>query len=630
VAWLVLLLLVSTFLICLDVLRRIPLGWYGPELIGATLSGAFLLAAWMAFLPCCIYSYSVGTAMAAAVGLGLAATGFRRRWQPPRPIRWPPRLTGWLLATLPVSALLAFYFYTSELPPGEKGWFTGISAWQDIALHSSLISYWDAQPHFVARLPLCWNTPLPYHFLLDFLSLLFYRTGMPLGTAMLIPVLGLALSLVQMLYFLCWRAFRSQAACLLFPLLFLCGGSPWGVKYFLLDAMKRPADMSFWHFLVHNDGDWSNQWDKGLYFSNVVTSSFLPQRPIMFGYCAVAFIMLIVFEAGRRRRPAGLWVAAALTGLMPLGHVHAFLMCLGLLVWNAGLAACQERRLRTAWSGPLLLALLLAAPQLLWLKLLQGSQPYLHLKLGWELKRNQCVLTFWAENMGPAFYFLWLNGRKLFERRRGFFYRLYLPALLAFGLANVVLLQPAEYDNIKILLFVYMLVCMVAAFYLVRQSRRGIWVVKAFTVALVLAWTATGFLTHIREINGSHSPALTYDDVLFGERLKQLIPPGSVVACLPDVHMPVTMVAGREVLLGYPGFVESYGLPWAERAQALWNLLAGKDTAHLIREYHVSYVIGDRAWQNKMWFFNYHYFDDHYRKIYDGPRWIVYRTDQLR
>ena len=115
---------------------------------------------------------------------------------------------------------------------------------------------------------------------------------------------------------------------------------------------------------------------------------------------------------------------------------------------------------------------------------------------------------------------------------------------------------------------------MVASWYIVRASYRYR-VVRWLSVALVLAWTASGLLTHIHEINSRDSLMLSEESVAFGHRLQALIPPDSIVACQINVHPPVAVVAGREVVMAYDGWVNSWGLPWRQEDNDLRAMLDG-------------------------------------------------------
>jgi len=103
--------------------------------------------------------------------------------------------------------------------------------------------------------------------------------------------------------------------------------------------------------------------------------------------------------------------------------------------------------------------------------------------------------------------------------------------------------------------------------------------------------------------------------------------PDAIFAVADEHNSPVSTLAGRRVLVGYPGWLWTYGLAdYVQKEADDKKILAGDPAAlDLARKYGVDYVMigpqevprgGSRA-----------YWDDHATLVYDDGEYAVYRVD---
>jgi uncharacterized membrane protein len=96
-----------------------------------------------------------------------------------------------------------------------------------------------------------------------------------------------------------------------------------------------------------------------------------------------------------------------------------------------------------------------------------------------------------------------------------------------------------------------------------------------------------------------------------------------------DEHnSPISTLTGRRVLIGYPGWLWTYGLPdWQSKGADNKLILAGdSSTPDLVKKYSVDYVmigpqeIGHGASKA--------YWDEHGTRVYERGGYTVYRTSR--
>jgi hypothetical protein len=581
-----------------------------------------LAGGWVYWLAVLAVGPVLGAIAAPVLLLGLAgAGGWRARGRAVslRPV--PRGLLGWWLATtVPLSALLAHLAWTHYLLPlPGGGWGSAGSTWGDLALHASLASRFAQEPRFEWDLPLLAGAPLTYPFLPDFLSGALHRAGASLRWSLLAPTLVLLLALVQLLFFMGWRATGRRAGAALASLLVLLDGGAAALPTFWREL--RASGQPLVDYLRAAEHDFAHVPAINLRFSNLVCDALLPQRGMLAGMAAflVAALLLRGVWAGERARQgaagdgtlAPLLGAGTLLGSLPFVHVHTFLALAGVMAWLAarrgllgwtrshrdtgGAEEVDGRGARRAggwrWGAALGLGLLLAAPQLAWQLGQVHGRSFSHWQLGWMTAPGESPWAFWGRNLGVLLPFLvtapwWLRRWPA----GGFWLHLLAPCLFLFAVANVYLFQPHAYDNLKLLFYAYLALAIGSARLLAGWWRRGRWV-RPLTVGWLLLATAGGTLSVTREAT-LRWPLLDDDEVALGMALRRLTPPDARFLTADRHNHPVPMVAGRRIVLGYRGWLWTYGFDTAPVLEDVRSIYGGEPGAPaLLRRYGVDYVV---------------------------------------
>ena len=577
---------------------------------------AALAASWVAWLAVVAAGYATAAVLAPALLLGIAALlaararRARRRGAapgelPPARESWLPREVRlhWALATLPASALLARLFSTHYLPDRDGGWGSAGSTWGDLALHASLASRFAEQSRFEWSLPVLHGAPLNYPFLPDFLSGVLHRGGISLRWALLGPSLLLAFALVQLLFLTAWRATGSGRGGLFATLLVLLDGSAAGLAAAWTEW--QGSGVALGAFLRAMPRDYAHVPAINLRFSNIVTDALLPQRGMLAGMAtALVAVMLLrgAWEAAERRAADGaassprapralLAAAGALLGLLPFVHVHSFLVLAGLTVWLAAARLIGARggiRRELVWLLPPALGVALAAPQLAW-QLSHAQESFLRWRLGWMSGPGEDPFLFWLRNLGVLTPFL-VVAPWLLRRWDGFWRQALAALLVLFALGNAIRFQPHEYDNLKLLFYAYLALALLVARTLAAWWGSG-GARRVAAAAVLLLATTTGALAVLRETTLAW-PFLEREEVDLGFALRRLTPPEARFLTADKHNHPVPIVAGRQIVLGYRGWLWTYGASTGQHLRDVTAMYSGAPGAEqLLRRYDVAYVV---------------------------------------
>jgi hypothetical protein len=237
------------------------------------------------------------------------------------------------------------------------------------------------------------------------------------------------------------------------------------------------------------------------------------------------------------------------------------------------------------WAG-------LAVPQLL---LQQGAGPgalgAMRWQPGWVAPPDGWV-WFWAKNAGPFWPLLVIGlGRQALCPPA---VRRFLLAFMAvFVLANLLVFQPWDWDNTKVLVYWFLATCILAAL-VIAQAWSGTRLAGRIGLgALLGVLVASGVLENLDQLLGrDRHLLLTAEEITVGQYVRTTTPARSVLVAGPQHNQPASLLAGRTVVLGYPGWIWSHGLPYADRERDIRTIFqGGPETDSLVRRYHASYIL---------------------------------------
>ena len=602
------LLVVSLGLLGAGVVRRLPIATTALE--RTCLAGAIglTLGPWILLLAAWSLGFALGLPLAGAA----MAIGGIALWRTPAA---PPlaAVSTSRLSWLALGVLFASLFHGHMFHVEGGGLYTGGSSFGDLALHATLANRFAVDEVGFAS-PLVAGEPLTYPFLGDFLVGCLLRGGWSLAMAFAITGWVSILIALGMIQALALRVFGNRAAATLAVWLIVLSGSAVGAWYAVDDLAS--------HGLPAQLGDlpnYSHIRPRGVVFANFVCDFFLPQRALLAalpGFWAAAWALAVGVQTRTR---AAIVLGGVAFGLLPLIHVHSFLVGLGLAGWLA-VWHCARRHpgpsLRV-WVPTLGAMLALAAPQLAWQFGHSWSSGFGGWQLGW-LAPSGGWWWFWLRQWGLAFVLVPAVVVAAARHDRRFLLPFVIAALLWFGAANLYRFQPHDWDNMKFLVYAYMMLAIALAGGLARALAGGA-LRRAGAGLAIVALTATGAISVLREAD-LHEQLASSADVALAAELGRVLPPDARVLAADAHNHVVPMLAGRGVVMGYRGWLWTHGIAYAglERDVRRMFVLDG-DAPQLLARYGVTHVYigpGERH--------TFHAALDRYRKRY---RRVLVRGD---
>jgi len=542
-------------------------------------------------------------------GLGLLAGGYLLWRQVPKvgmafiPKAWP------LPTAVAVLALLMGYLFTRAVEVTPDAWLAQYNnTWSDWSYHASDTTAFVFGHNLPPQNPIFAGTPFRYPFAPDFASALLVGGGWSIPAALIWPSWAMTVLALSGLILWARRLTGGIAAGVIAVTLTLLGGGL-GFWFFFGDAARAGLITTLLHIPRSYD-----RFDPpvNIQWYNPILSYYLPQRSFVFG-AAIVMVVLLLLTPPLLRTPFFDWhgtlaavgqswrrwtleseavaflVAGALTGLLPLFHVHS-LVVVGIV------AACWALLFpRPAWIGFFAVMLLLAVPRLLMAVPGDPGAPpehqYPRWLIGW-MSGADVPAWFWIKNTGlfiPLLLLALLSPLALRGRAR----LLIAPFSLVFIVANLVKFQPWDWDNSKLLVFWYMASAVAVGALLVRFWRsQAFGAIGASVIWLSLVASGVLSLMQFLPPQGPSYVWFTAEEIQLAADVRRLTPPKAVFVTGEQPNNPIADLAGRSLLMSYPGWLWSHGINYTQREADLSRIYSGDAAAlDLLHHYHVAYVV---------------------------------------
>ena len=563
--------------------------------------------------------------------LRLDLTEARTRWLasprvPDHP--WPLLLVVLVCGAWTVHFLHQAYVYT------PTGLFAGyVNIWGDWAAHLSFTGSLAYGRNFPPEYPIDPGHHLGYPFMIDFLAANLIPLGSRLTSALVMSSGLLGLAFPAVLYLAAQRFTGGRAAAAIAVFVFLLSGGL-GFVYLLGDIQHGGLAV-----LLHLPREYTLNRDLNYQWLNPVLAYLVPQRSTLFGF-SLALILLVVLwlavRGGARGQP--FVFAGVLAGLTPIFHVHAYGTVVALALFWALLAW------RRQWLGFFVPALLIGVPILVWMwpaantSICSGG-PSLHgycFELGWlsylDWQKHAAILA------GADFVWFWIRNTSVFipvliaaHVLRSWiptgFVTWFSPMWLWFLVPNVIVLQPWDWDNTKFFIFWALLGSIVVGGVLSRMFQRGAGSAIVASALLILLGLS-GALDLARASDFSVSAVQFTDSggLQVADWVRSHTSPTALFVVADEHNSPIPTLAGRRILIGYPGWLWTYGLPdYVQKGADDKRILDGDpSTPELVRRYGVDYVmIGPQELPRGA---SRAYWDQHGVLVFNNGEYSVYRV----
>ena len=427
--------------------------------------------------------------------------------------------------------------------------------------------------------------------------------------------------------------------------------------------------------VAHMDGPQSRAYDNlfqppGRAVGNVqwytpVLAWWLPQRNFPYGFAVVVSVLLLL-GAGVRAPPgtrSPFILAGLLAGTLP--YVHA--QSLFVLVTVVPFVVLWSRRREWWWFAGS--AALLALPRLAQLvgggngvaaSCTGNSTVFPYLEPGWKWNTNPggaCVdpgvfsaglsgvlhatPRLFAALVDPGFWGFWVLNTGLIavvtlvvtlaagvrllpvssaRRAAGAvlqpfprdLLRFFLPFMVVFAACNVVVFQPQDWDNTKLLAYWHFAGALLVAVLLVRWWRASLVRAGIASVLLLTLVASSGLgIARVFQQERSHGGPYTWatpDDIALASAIVERTPPAAIFLTHGGQQDPINTLAGRTVVLGYDFWIRALGEDPGNRADDVRTVYQGCPGGGagcipgLLARYSVDFVAVERKDATASWF----------------------------
>ena len=527
---------------------------------------------------------------------------------------WP------LLVVAVVAGAYVYRLFASAYRVLPGGLYAGNGGtWADWAAHLSYAGSFAYGANFPPQLPLDPGHHLPYPFMIDFFAASLVPLGASVPTSLVLSSALLAFAFAPVMYLAGVRLTGSRPVAALAPFIFTLSGGL-GFTYFFGDLQARGLSV-----LAHLPREYSALGAENYQWLTPLIASMLPQRSTLFGFAIVLIVLALLFTAVERKGWETFLFAGVLTGLSPAFHVHGYGTCVALAAFW-----CAFHR-RRDWLAFFVPALALGVPVVLWLLPESGAQ--IRVQLGWMAMaggHQDNVLWFWLKNLGLFIPLLLLGqfGSRLLPTR---YAAHFAPVWLWFLVPNIWLFHPWDWDNQKFFVYWALLGSFLVAAVVVRVARAGLPGAVA-TVAMLLALCPAGGLDAARNTD------LTVSSIRFADNAgldvaawsRTHTTPHALFLAAYDHDSPISTLGARRVVLGYPGWIWTYGISdWIGREQDVQAMLQGRPEADsLVSRYKVEYVVIGPQERAAPFSANELFWQSHAALVYSNSEYHVYKVGQ--
>lgn len=598
---------------------------------------------------------AIGLLLAVLPALLLARTGVKQRfaleWRAARAQMRDADFKKFLRVAYYFGFFLLFvFFFDRALLETPAGIFTGASQnTGDLPFHLGAIFSFTDGNNFPPQNPSFAGAKFSYPFVADFLTACLMKFGASLKDAMFVQNLTWALSLLVILERFVFKLTASRAAGKLAPvLLFFSGGL--GFLWLINDFWE--SGKGFFDFLLHLPGDYTIS-DK-FRWGNSLVVLFITQRSLLVGMPLTIVVLQKLWEiftaeppgrreeaeevnkaetsaafqekeaSAARRLPLSAFFVGLLAGMLPLIHLHSLIV---LFVVAAFLFVYKLEKWRD-WIAFGIGTIIVAVPELLWSTAGSATRTseFFGWNFGWNKRPEESFFWFWAKNTG-VFIPLLLAGiysvvSRFSTRKRGdaeekngkakteekeergiaketpasafngrSLLLFYLPFVFLFLVSNAAKLAPWEWDNIKVLIYWFVVSAAFVALVLIRLYNRndaGRLIAAGCLILLTLSGAIDVWRTASKQINYQ---VFDRDAVRIAELIKQRTAPNALFLNAPTYNSAVVL-SGRRSVMRYVGHLASHGIDFGERENDVRRIYEGGATADIfLRKHEVEYVL---------------------------------------
>ena len=481
-----------------------------------------------------------------------------------------------------VTIFFAYIWLTQTLAVSPEGFKTaGGGMYGDTALHAAYTSRLETD-NFPIQNPLFAGHVLVYPFANDLLSATLKIIGLNFNLAFSLPQILFLIGFLALFYQIT-RKFTSDFGFLAALFILFLG---WGIGALFFSKEWMVSGSSFWQFLTH---DYTDNSQYNLYFHNILTGLVFPERSFLPGLFLGLFMFWNFLEYFKRQNRILLVINGVVLGALPFWHTHTFIFFLfASVIFALWLMGKNFKKAFIDFFLMSIVALVMTIPFLILFFSNHEVGQFLHTNFGWQ-NGNENILVFWFKNSFLTIP-LAILGFILIPRNQKIFF---IPAFVVFVIANFVIFQPWDWDNIKLLSWSFIFFAILMGFLLAKFAQKGI-VAKIIVGFIILTSVASGSLSLALQLKNKY---MIYDkaDIDLADWARKNSGVDEVFLIEPTPNHPIPGLAGRLVYMGYPGHLWVHGINYQKRETENSLILAGDFTQINNLETPISYIVLSRS-----------------------------------
>ena len=558
---------------------------------------------------------------------------------------------------------------------------TGQATYSDMNMHIGFITSIAKQHTFPPEYSIYPGVKLAYPFLSDSISSSLYLLGASLRVAYIIPMLVAVMQVFGGFY--CFIKFwfkKGSVAFVAFILFFYDGG--FGFIHFL-NKVNFSKNFTEFYFTPTSIGDYNYRW------AQIIANMLIPQRATLFGWAVLFPLLAFLYYAKENRSIKSFLIAGIMAAGLPMIHTHSFLalgiICAVWLFWDmykekesylllklagiiwvvfffllrmyndktgliekngfiimiAGLGiiavlfvkeivSCFKnstiKSYIQTWGVFLIPVILFAFPQLLFWTFGQASgDGFLRSHFNWS-NTNDNYFIFYLKNIGITFLIFfpaWVSAKKKELQTAS-------PMLLIFFIAELVVFQPNEYDNNKLLFVAFVFMCGIVSDFVIKLFKKNwnIILKGALAVSLLFVGVFSSGMTIARECVSDYE-LYSKAQVDATEYIEKNTDERAVFLTGDNHNNAVAALTGRSIVCGADTFLCYHGINTVERKSEVANMYADPvGNKELYKKYNVSYIFVSDV-ETDEFQINFEGLGQIAEKVYDAQNVVIYKCNEL-
>ncbi len=558
---------------------------------------------------------------------------------------------------------------------------TGQATYGDMNMHIGFITSIAKQHTFPPEYSIYPGIKLAYPFLSDSISSSLYLLGASLRVAYIIPMLVAVMQVFCGFYsFIKFWFKKGSVAFIAFILFFYDGG--FGFIHFL-NKVNFSKNFTEFYFTPTSIGDYNYRW------AQIIANMLIPQRATLFGWAVLFPLLAFLYYAKENRSIKSFLIAGIMAAGLPMIHTHSFLalgiICAVWLFWDmykekesyvllkfAGIiwvvfffllrmyndktgliekngfiimivglgiiavlfvkeiVSCFKnstiKSYIQTWGVFLIPVILFAFPQLLFWTFGQASgDGFLRSHFNWS-NANDNYFIFYLKNIGITFLIFfpaWVSAKKKELQTAS-------PMLLIFFIAELVVFQPNEYDNNKLLFVAFVFMCGIVSDFVIKlfEKNWNIILKCALAVSLLFVGVFSSGMTIARECVSDYE-LYSKAQVDATEYIEKNTDERAVFLTGDNHNNAVAALTGRSIVCGADTFLCYHGINTVERKSEVANMYADPvGNKELYKKYNVSYIFVSDV-ETDEFQINFEGLGQIAEKVYDAQNVVIYKCNEL-